>query len=251
MDYVKIYWDFVEMHKYVMIVADVMFINGLPFLVTLLRGISLITIEFLPSSQAKCLASSVKQVVRISNRAGFIVQTSMMGIEFEKLDNMLPENTFNTTAVREYVREIERKIRVIKERARGSICILPYEILPKLMIIELMHFCVMCSNSFPVKSGISEKYSPHKSVSRHKLDAKLHCKSPFGAYCEVLTDPDITNTTEPRTRWGICLGPTGNLQGSYKFMPLSTGKKIKRRKFTEMPITENVIKQVSKWASKD
>jgi hypothetical protein len=60
-------------------------------------------------------------------------------------------------------------------------------------------------------------------------------------------DPDITNTTEPKTRWGICLGITGNLQGSYKFMLLSTGKKIKRRKFTEMPITESVIKQVSKW----
>jgi hypothetical protein len=64
-------------------------------------------------------------------------------------------------------------------------------------------------------------------------------------------DPDTTNTTEPRMRWAICLGPTGNLQESYKFMSLSTGNKIKRRKFTEMPITESVIRQVSKWASKD
>jgi hypothetical protein len=37
------------MHKYVTLVADVMFVNGLPLLVTLLRGISLVTIEFLPS----------------------------------------------------------------------------------------------------------------------------------------------------------------------------------------------------------
>jgi hypothetical protein len=64
-------------------------------------------------------------------------------------------------------------------------------------------------------------------------------------------DSDIINTTEARTRWGICLGLTGNLQGSYKLMLLSTGKKIKRRKYTEMPITESVIKQVSKWGSKD
>jgi hypothetical protein len=78
-------------------------------------------------------------------------------------------------------------------------------------------------------------------MSRHKLNAKLHCKSPFGAYCEVHTDPDITNTTQPRTRWGICLGPTGNLQGSYKFMLLSTGKKIKRRKFTEVPIKDKPV----------
>ncbi len=65
------------------------------------------------------------------------------------------------------------------------------------------------------------------------------------------TDPDIMNTMEPRTKWGICLGPTGNMQGSYKFMSLSTGKKIVRCKFTEMPITESVMNQMDKWAKKD
>jgi hypothetical protein len=43
-DYVKIPQEFFKMHKYVMIMADVMFVNGLPFLVTSLRGISLVTI---------------------------------------------------------------------------------------------------------------------------------------------------------------------------------------------------------------
>ncbi len=65
------------------------------------------------------------------------------------------------------------------------------------------------------------------------------------------TDPDITNTMEPRTRWGTCLGPTGILQESYIFMSLTTGKRIVRHKFTEMPITDSVKKQVAKWASKD
>jgi hypothetical protein len=83
------------------------------------------------------------------------------------------------------------------------------------------------------------------------LDAKLHYKTPLGAYCEVYTDPDITNTIEPRTKWGICLGPTGNMQGSYKFMSLSTGKKIVKRKFTEMPMTESVMRQIDKWAKRD
>jgi hypothetical protein len=78
--------------------------------------------------------------------------------------------------------------------------------LPKLIIIKLMHFCVMWMNSFPVKSGVSEKYSPRELASRHKLDAKQHCKTPFGAYCEVHTDPDIINTMEPRTRWEYALG---------------------------------------------
>ncbi len=114
--------------------------------------------------------------------------------------------------------------------------------MPKLMVIELMHFYVMWMNSFPVMSGVSKKWSPRELVSRHKLDAKLHCKAPFGSYCEVHVDPDITNSMEPRTKWAICLGPEGNRQGSYKLMSLTTGNKIIRRNFTKMPLTESVIK---------
>jgi hypothetical protein len=128
---------------------------------------------------------------------------------------------------------------------------LPYEMMPKLMIIELMHFCVMWMNSFPVKSRVSEKWSPRELVSRHKLDAKLHCKAPFGSYCKVHVDPDITNTMEPRTKWAICIGPTGNRQGSYKFMSLTTRKNIITRNFTKMLVTERVIKQVNEMAAKD
>ena len=140
---------------------------------------------------------------------------------------------------------------MVKERVRSTISILPYKLLPKFVIIELMHFCIMWMNSFPVKSGISEKWSPREIVSRHKLDAKMHCKVPFGAYCEVHVDPDITNTMEPRTEWGICLGPTGNMQGSYKFLSLSTGKKVTRRKFTEMPMTDSVIKMIDSLGKKE
>jgi hypothetical protein len=49
----------------------------------------------------------------------------MMDMEFEKLRDMLPNVTLDTTAAREHVREIERKIRVIKERGRGMINTLP------------------------------------------------------------------------------------------------------------------------------
>jgi hypothetical protein len=64
-------------------------------------------------------------------------------------------------------------------------------------------------------------------------------------------DPEITNTLEPRTNWAICMGPMGNLQGSYKFLSFATRKKVTCRKFTEMPVTEAVIKQVEEMAVKD
>ena len=35
------------------------------------------------------------------------------------------------------------------------------------------------------------------------------------------------------------------MQGSYKFLSLTTGKKVMRRKFTEMPMTDSVIKRIN------
>ncbi len=67
-DYVKILRDFMELHKYVTIVADVMFVNSLPFLVTSSRGIRFVMIKFLPSRTAKRLAKSMERVIRITGR---------------------------------------------------------------------------------------------------------------------------------------------------------------------------------------
>jgi hypothetical protein len=123
-----------------------------------------------------------------------------MDMEFEKLKDVLPNITINTMAAREHVEEFERKIQVIKERAIGTMATLPYLTFPKIMITKLMHFCILWLNSFPVKSGVSEKWSLRELISHHWLDAKLHCKTPFGAYCKMHTDPDITSTMEPRTK---------------------------------------------------
>jgi len=142
-----------------------MFVNGLPFLVTSSRGLSLVTIEHLPSRTAKCLVQTLERVFRIYSTTGFIVQTRMMDMEFEKLRPLMPHVALNTTAAQEHVREIEQKIRVIKERARGMFNTLPYKKIPRVMVIELLHFCVMWMDSFPVKLGISEKWSPRELVS--------------------------------------------------------------------------------------
>ncbi len=85
------------------------------------------------------------------------MQTTMMDMEFDKLKNLLPLVVLNTTAAREHVCKIKQKIIVIKERARGTINTLPYKKLPRLMMIELLHFCMMRMNSFLVRSGIPDK----------------------------------------------------------------------------------------------
>ncbi len=91
------------------LVADVMFVNGQPFLVTSSRGISLVTTKHLHllSRTAKRLVHTLEQVFMIYGSAGFVVQTAMMDMEFDKLKKLLTNVALNTTAAREHVGEIE------------------------------------------------------------------------------------------------------------------------------------------------
>ena len=51
--------DFYKLHKMVTIMADVMFVSGVPFLVTFLRKIKFWTAEFIPKRTARLLATSL------------------------------------------------------------------------------------------------------------------------------------------------------------------------------------------------
>ena len=70
----------------------------------------------------------------------------------------------------------------------------------------------------------------------------------FGAYCEVHDEPEIANTMMPHTHEAIAMGPTGNLQGSYKF--LWTEKNV-RHNWTELSMPSSVLKKVNKIGADD
>ena len=63
--YTAIPRDFYELHRFETLTADVMFVNGIPFLVTLSRKIKMLTAEYLPSRTAKQLSSSLTKIVKV------------------------------------------------------------------------------------------------------------------------------------------------------------------------------------------
>ena len=91
-----------------------MFVNGIPFLVTFLRRIKMITYEHVTSRTADRLANSIKNVVLMYARGGFIVDLKLMDMEFKKVKEKLGIVKVNTTAARAHVSEIERQIRLVK-----------------------------------------------------------------------------------------------------------------------------------------
>jgi hypothetical protein len=82
-------------------------------------------------------------------------------------------------------------------------------------------------------------------LGAQKLDYKTMCQLPFSAYTQVHDDLEVTNTMESRTTGAINLRPTGNIQGSHKFLSLNTGGIIIRRNWTELPVPSDVINRLN------
>ena len=67
------------------------------------------------------------------------------------------------------------------------------------------------------------------------LDWKKSCNLHFGAYAQVHTYRNVTNMLEEITQGAICIGTTGNLQGTYNLFSLRSRKKITCGQFTDVP----------------
>jgi hypothetical protein len=65
-------------------------------------------------------------------------------------------------------------------------------------------------------------------MSGETLDYKKHMSLQLGKYCQVHEEDNPRNSQIVITKGAISLGPSGNLQGGFKFMALSSGKKIVR-----------------------
>jgi hypothetical protein len=212
--YVQTPREIVDLNKDVTITADLMFVGGLGFMITSSRGIKFTTTEYVARRSKTNLVNSFKKVFEIYNKRGFNIQTALMDREFECLREDIRGVILNTTATSKHVPEIERKMRVVKERARAIWSTLPFNAIPNCMIVELVNFVVLWLNAFPPSSGVSKTYSPRTIMTGTTLDYSKHCKIPFGAYVETHEENNPTNNMKERTRAAICLGPTANFQGS-------------------------------------
>ena len=250
-DYVAVLHLVVEANKVIMLVADVFFVDGMAFLLTVLRCLKFVTAEHVPVRTATHLSKHIKRVLDVYGRAGFRIRTILMDGKFGKVKPFLPTLECNSTAAKEHVSEAEQTIRTLKERTRGLLALLPFSHILRRMNIGVVYFIVQWLNAFLVKSGISTIYSPRELLFCWKLDYKKHCRVLPGSYCEVHDEPVPTNTMVARTHACIALGPTGNLQGSMKFYCLTTGRVLKRCFFTVIPTPDRIICRVNEIGARE
>jgi hypothetical protein len=113
------------------------------------------------------------------------------------------------------------------------------------MLIDLIYSSTLWINLFPPKGGVSTHLSPRNIMTGIQFDYNKHCKATIWQLRASHEEPSPTNTQAARTVGAICLGPTGNSQGSYKFLNLRTGKRITRISWTSLPMPQEVIDRVN------
>jgi hypothetical protein len=222
---------------------DIFFIGGIPFLLSISNRMKLFVVTHLSDRKASTILEAIKSHISAYKGKDFYVKNILVDGESAiialRTELELMQVTLHLCAKNEHIPDIERAGRVLKERVRAYWNTLPYKI-NKTILIHLVYHCVKAINVFPKEQSIGSK-SPKELYCGEKIDLKEHFKITFGQYCQVHEDDTVTNNMKPRTIGAFALDQDTSVQGSYRFYSLSTGKVIKRKSWTIIPIPLEII----------
>ena len=229
---------------------DIMFINEMGFLVSVSKPLNLTMCQKLASKKSWVVKNALVDMMKAYDMHSYCVtevacdSEAVLGASTWQISGMKPN--FVPPGTHEPV--AESKARRIKERVRAILHSLPYEV-PMFLLKWLVSFVVMRKNFIPV-DGSGTNYSPRELLTGVRGDANTELRIPFGAYVQA-NEPYMDNTMKPRTKGAIALLPTGNDQGSVKFLDLASLKIVTRDRWTEIPIPAEVIEYINSLSDGD
>jgi hypothetical protein len=163
-DYVKVPMELMKLHKEVFLTTNIFFVNKIPFFLTLSRKICFTAANHLADRTVLQILKAFKEVYQYYLQRGFHIKTVHADSEFAPLKPLIKSMPggpmVNLASVNKHVPEIERRIRIVKERCRATRHSLPFETIPKLITIHIVLNMVKLLIFFPTKGGVSDTLSP-------------------------------------------------------------------------------------------
>jgi hypothetical protein len=182
-------------------------------------------IEALPNRLEATLIMGLVSTVRVYKQRRFSVSLGLTDGEFDTpgiRESLAGEGVaLNSTGHDEHVGDIERYIRTVKEQMCATYNTLPFTHMPPHLVIEMAKQAVFWLHLFPRVNGVSNHISPREIMTGQRIDYARHCRFEHGEYVQTHEQHDSSMTL--RTIDALTLWPTGNVQGTWYFMSLSTG----------------------------
>ena len=235
----------IPQHAHQVLYVDIVFFNKLPFLVSVAYPLEFVSLTSIRAKSIDQLITAIKSQLIPFRQQKFIIdvmnsdeESAICSQRFKDRCDIRVEESEDAVGV------IERKLRTLKERARGIKCTLPYKLMNGLLI-WLVKYVTGRVNSIPTSN--SEEYlSPREKLLNRKLDYKKDLKHGFGDFVEVFIKSD--NSMEPRTVPALALMPTGALDGAWYYYRLEKKTVIRRRKAIELPMPQHWIDHLNELA---
>jgi hypothetical protein len=205
-------------YRQVVLCIDIMKLNKIFFLVTMSRAIKFGTVAWLKNTKAATILSHITKVCDVYVKRGFLLKLVETDRQFEPLRGELAAMgiTLNKCSREEHVPVAERQIHTLKERCHCICSTLPFQMLPGMLIVQMVSTCNFWLNVFSPKDGISRLgYQSPQFITGVKIDFNGHIWAEFGEYVQV--HKEHNNTMQIRTTGAIATKPTGNAQGGHWF----------------------------------
>lgn len=238
--------------KHQVMMVDIMFVEGDPYLVSVSKPLGLTLINHLKGSRtAATLMSAISNQLNRYTSQGFVVNTILTDGEggLIALESYLNSEgiSVNPAGPGQHVPVVENKIRQIKERCRAIINTLPYT-LPETLMKWLVSYSVSRLNMLPCGTRM-DPTSPREIFTGRKIDFNRDLKLCFGEYVQA-QDPSVqSNSLTERTVGCLVMLPMNNIEGSVKMYSLKSKSIITRDRYTLLPIPSEVIEFINKEAA--
>jgi hypothetical protein len=188
-DYVKVPKELLKLHKDFFLTTDIFFVNKIPFFLTISQNICFTAVNHLADRTVPQIFKAFKEMYQYCLQHGFHIMTVHADGEFAPLKTLIEAMPVgpmvNLASANEHVPEIERRIRVVKDRCRATQHSLPFHTIPKLMTIHIVLNVVKLLIFFSTKGGVFDTLSPKTIMYGETLDYKKHMSLQLGQYCKV------------------------------------------------------------------
>ena len=230
--------------------TDIFFVAKKPYLLSVVMPLGFSIVTWM---QGKRTAANIKrcmdQHMRVIRSRNFSVDTIFVDSEkgLEKLKGVYDGVHVDVCGADQHVPVAEARIKVIKNTVRAVLASLPWR-LPRSKLPHAVFYANTRINSVPSMASVDVE-TPRERFWGTKLDYLKDLKLGFGDYCEIYCPAVADNTLAERTTSAIALYPTGNLQGSWRFLDLKTMKVVARDQYTVLPTPSVVIDRMNAAAA--
>ena len=170
--------DYLKLGKDIYFTYDVFFVNKIPFFIKLSRKIDFTATAHLKEQKIKTIFLAFLAVYKFYLWQGFRIKMVHADNEFEPMkpliDNLKKGPTINLSAANKHIPEIEKRIRLLKERTRSVRSSLTFNKVPYVMILYLVLRVSKFLTYFITKGRISKTMSPREIMCGEWLDQEKH-----------------------------------------------------------------------------